>query len=148
MKFFTTVSGYIGDGDFYFLPIAHGTQVEADILIDAGVDQTNFIVPFDLIITKAYFNTARSTDSDAQPGHTKLSLWKAGEKHSGDVTIDVQGVGYDTFDLHHVHVFDFKDTGNDYLAGEVMQMSIECEGIIDYYSMTITGDYVEEEESL
>ena len=38
----------------------------------------------------------------------------------------------------------FPDTGNDYLAGEVMQMTIECEGVIDYYSMTITGEYLEE----
>lgn len=144
MKFFTTSAALIGHGNLRFLPIAHGSQAESSILFDSGVDQTNFIVPFDLIITKAYFNTARSTDSDAQPGHTKLSLWKAGEKHSDDVIVDIQGVGYDTFDLHHVHVFDFKETGNDYLAGEVMQISIECEGVIDYYSMTITGEYLEE----
>ena len=144
MKFFTTAAGFIGDGDFQFLPIAHGSQTEANILIDATIDQINFVIPFDLIITKAYFNTARSHSSDAQPGQTKLSLWKAGEKHSDDVTVDIEGVGYDTFDIHNVHVFDFKDTGNDYLAGEVMQMTIECEGVIDYYSMTITGEYLEE----
>jgi hypothetical protein len=142
-KFFITVAGLLNTSDLRYLPLAHGSQLENSAISDNTIDNVNLIIPFDLIIKKAYFNTARSTDSDAQPGQTKLSLWKAGEKHSGDVTIDIQGVGYDTFDLHHVHVFDFKDSGNDYLAGEVMQMSIECEGVIDYYSMTITGEYLE-----
>jgi len=146
MKFFTTLAGYLGTSSLKYLPFAHGAQADASSISDSYIDQINFVIPFDLIITKAYFNTARSTDSDAQPGQTKLSLWKAGEKHSDDITVDIQGVGYDTFDLHHVHVFDFKNTKNDYLAGEVMQMSIECEGVIDYYSMTVTGEYVEEEE--
>ena len=134
MKFFTITSGYIGSGDFNYLPTVR-TLVETSAIADDDVHKVNFIIPFDLIITKAYLNTARSTDSDAQPGQTKLSLWKAGEKHSNDVTIDIQGVGYDTFDLHHVHVFDFKNTENDYLAGEIMQIGMECEGIIDYYSI-------------
>tara|TARA_R110000787_G_scaffold237001_1_gene343458 strand:- start:409 stop:843 length:435 start_codon:yes stop_codon:yes gene_type:complete len=144
MKFYTTSAANIGHGDFRFLAIAHGTQAEYDTIQDGNIDNVNFIIPFDLIITKAYLNIARSVASDAQPGHTKLSLWKAGEKHSDDVTVDIQGVGYDTFDLHHVHTFDFKETGNDYLAGEIMQIGMECEGVIDYYSMTITGEYLEE----
>ena len=144
MKFFTTVSGFINNGDLNFIPIGHGTQLESSVIRDDDIDQVNFIIPFDLTITKAYLNVTRQTNTNAQPGQTKLSLWKAGEKHSDDMTVDIQGVGYDTFDLHHVHVFDFKNTGNDYLAGEVMQISMECEGLIQYYSMTITGDYVEE----
>ena len=144
MKFFITVAGLLNTSDLRYLPLAHGSQSENNVVSDNTIDDVSFIIPFDLIITKAYFNTARSHSSDAQPGQTKLRLWKAGEKHSDDVTVDIEGVGYDTFDIHNVHVFDFKDTGNDYLAGEVMQMTIECEGVIDYYSMTITGEYLEE----
>ncbi len=141
-NFFITTAGYFGSSSLKYLPLAHGTQSELTSLIDSSIDNTNFVIPFDLSIEKIFVNMTRSMNSDPQPGNTKISLWKAGEKYSDDVNVSIEGLGYDTYDLNEVRVFDFKDQPNTYKAGEIMQITMQSENIIDYFSMTITGEYL------
>ena len=142
MKFFTTSSGLLNSTSLRYLPVAHGTQSESGTISDSTIDQVNFIIPFDLRIDKIYINLTRQSNADDQPGHTKVSLWKAGIKYSQDVIVLVEGAGYDTFDLHNVYMWDFTNEPNTYIAGEIMQVSIHGENRLYNHSTTIIGEYL------
>ena len=140
-KFFYTSSFFHGSTNAEFIPLAGGSTFEQSLLIDFTIDDTNFIVPYDLKINTIYANVVKATSSTANPGNTSLQLYKGGSAYSGTVTVNLASVGFDTTNLHTVYTWDFSGETNTYSAGEVMQIEIDPTSTLQYVSITIVGEY-------
>ena len=140
-KFFIKSSFFHGSTNSEFIPLAGGSTIEVASLIDFAVDDSNFIVPYDLKINTIYANVVKATSSTANPGNTSLQLYKDGSAYSGTVTVNLSSVGFDTTNLHTVYTWDFSGETNTYSAGEVMQIEIDPTSTLQYVSITVTGEY-------
>lgn len=140
-KFFLTSSFFHGSSNDEFIPLAGGSTIEQTSLGDFQVDDTNFIVPYDLKINFIYANVSKATSATADPGNTTLQLYKGGSTLSGEVTVNLSSVGFDTTNIHTVYTWDFRGETNSYSAGEVMQIEIDPTSTLQYVSITIAGEY-------
>ena len=140
-KFFYTSSFFHGNSNAEFIPLAGGSTFEQASIIDFTIDDTNFIVPYDLKINTIYANVVKSSSGTANPGNTSLKLYKGGSAYSNAVTVDLSSVGFDTTNLHTVYTWDFSGETNTYDAGEVMQIEIDPTSTLQYVSITIAGEY-------
>ena len=140
-KFFIKSSFFHGSTNSEFIPLAGGSTIEVASLIDFAVDDSNFIVPYDLKINTIYANVVKATSSTANPGNTSLQLYKEGSAYSGTVIVNLSSVGFDTTNLHTVYTWDFSGETNTYSAGEVMQIEIDPTSTLQYVSITVTGEY-------
>ena len=140
-KFFYTSSFFHGSDNAEFIPLAGGSTFEQALLIDFTIDDTNFIVPYDLKINTIYANVVKASSGTANPGNTSLKLYKDGSAYSGAVTVDLSSVGFDTTNIHSVYTWDFSSETNTYSAGEVMQIEIDPTSTLQYVSITIVGQY-------
>ena len=140
-KFFIKSSFFHGSTNSEFIPLAGGSTIEVASLIDFAVDDSNFIVPYDLKINTIYANVVKSSSSTADPANTSLKLYKGGSAYSNAVTVNLSSVGFDTTNLHTVYTWDFSGETNTYSAGEVMQIEIDPTSTLQYVSITVTGEY-------
>ena len=140
-KFFYTSSFFHGSTNAEFIPLAGGSTFEQASIIDFTIDDTNFIVPYDLKINTIYANVVKSSSSTADPANTSLKLYKGGSAYSNAVTVNLSSVGFDTTNLHTVYTWDFSGETNTYDAGEVMQIEIDPTSTLQYVSITIAGEY-------
>ena len=140
-KFFIKSSFFHGSTNSEFIPLAGGSTIEVASLIDFAVDDSNFIVPYNLKINTIYANVVKATSSTANPGNTSLQLYKDGSAYSGTVIVNLSSVGFDTTNLHTVYTWDFSGETNTYSAGEVMQIEIDPTSTLQYVSITVTGEY-------
>ena len=140
-KFFLTSAFFHGNSNAEFIPLAGGSTFEQASLIDFTIDDTNFIVPYDLKINTIYANVVKASSGTANPGNTSLKLYKDGSAYSGAVTVDLSSVGFDTTNIHSVYTWDFSSETNTYSAGEVMQIEIDPTSTLQYVSITIVGQY-------
>ena len=140
-KFFYTSSFFHGNSNAEFIPLAGGSTFEQASIIDFTIDDTNFIVPYDLKINTIYANVVKSSSGTANPGNTSLKLYKGGSAYSNAVTVNLSSVGFDTTNLHTVYTWDFSGETNTYSAGEVMQIEIDPTSTLQYVSITIAGEY-------
>ena len=140
-KFFLTSSFFHGSTNAEFIPIGGGSTFEQPSLVDTSVDDTNFIVPYDLKINTIYANIVKLSSSTVNPGNTSFKLYKAGSAYSGAVTVNLSSVGFDTTNLHQVFTWDFSSETNTFSAGEVMQIQIDPTSFLQIASITITGEY-------
>ena len=140
-KFFIKSSFFHGSTNSEFIPLAGGSTIEVASLIDFAVDDSNFIVPYDLKINTIYANVVKASSGTSDPGNTSLQLYKDGSAYSGTVTVNLSSVGFDTTNLHTVYTWDFSGETNTYSAGEVMQIEIDPTSTLQYVSITVTGEY-------
>ena len=140
-KFFIKSSFFHGSTNSEFIPLAGGSTIEVASLIDFAVDDSNFIVPYDLKINTIYANVVKASSGTSNPGNTSLQLYKDGSAYSGTVTVNLSSVGFDTTNLHTVYTWDFSGETNTYSAGEVMQIEIDPTSTLQYVSITVTGEY-------
>lgn len=140
-KFFIKSAFWMGVSTRTFIPLAGGSQSESSSIDDSAVDSVGFVIPYDLNINTIYLNLANDSSSEATPGHTRMALWKNGDQLSGEVAVDIDSIGYDTYDIDYVYEFDFNSEDSGYKAGEVMQASIEADNTLRFLSFTITGEY-------
>mgnify|MGYP003112754672 FL=1 len=140
-KFFLTSAFFHGSDNAEFIPLAGGSTFEQASLIDFTIDDTNFIVPYNLKINTIYANVVKASSGTANPGNTSLKLYKDGSAYSGAVTVNLSSVGFDTTNIHSVYTWDFSGETNTYSAGEVMQIEIDPTSTLQYVSITIVGQY-------
>ena len=140
-KFFIKSSFFHGSTNSEFIPLAGGSTIEVASLIDFAVDDSNFIVPYNLKINTIYANVVKASSGTSDPGNTSLQLYKDGSAYSGTVTVNLSSVGFDTTNLHTVYTWDFSGETNTYSAGEVMQIEIDPTSTLQYVSITVTGEY-------
>ena len=140
-KFFIKSAFFHGNSNDEFIPLAGGSTIEVTSLNDFTVDDSNFIVPYDLKINTIYANVAKATSSTANPGNTSLQLYKNGSAYSGTVTVNLSSVGFDLTNIHTVYTWDFSGETNTYSAGEVMQIEIDPTSTLQYVSITVAGEY-------
>ena len=70
-----------------------------------------------------------------------MKLYKNYSALSGNVTVNMSTIGYDSTDLATVYTFDFSGETNTYTAGDIMQISIDPTLKLYYVSATIVGLY-------
>jgi hypothetical protein len=140
-KFFIKSAFFHGGSNDEFIPLAGGSTIEVTSLNDFTVDDSNFIVPYDLKINTIYANVARQSSSTQNPGNTSLQLYKDGSAYSGTVTVNLSSVGFDLTNIHTVYTWDFTGETNTYSAGEVMQIEIDPASTLQYVSITVAGEY-------
>tara|TARA_Y100001937_G_C7134246_1_gene339084 strand:- start:1128 stop:1928 length:801 start_codon:yes stop_codon:yes gene_type:complete len=140
-KFFCTSAFYHGANNLEYIPIAGGSTIELSSLSDSGNDDTTFIVPYDLKINTVYVCATRPRSSDQIAGNTDIKLYKDYSALSGNITVNMSTIGYDSTDLATVYTFDFSSETNTYSAGDIMQISIDPTNKLYYVSMTIVGLY-------
>ena len=140
-KFFCTSAFYHGANNLEYIPIAGGSTIELSSLSDSGNDDTTFIVPYDLKINTVIVCATRPRSSDEIAGNTNIKLYKDYSALSGNITVDMSTIGYDSTDLATVYTFDFSGETNTYSVGDIMQISIDPTNKLYYVSMTIVGLY-------
>lgn len=140
-KFFLTSAFYHGGTNLEYIPIAGGSTFEQSSLTDYGNDDTTFIVPYNLKINTIYVCATRASNTANIAGNTNVRLHKNYSALSGNVTVNMSTIGYDSTDLATVYTFDFSGETNTYSAGDIMQISIDPTSTLYYVSITIVGLY-------
>jgi hypothetical protein len=140
-KFFLTSAFYHGSSNLEYIPIAGGSTSEQPSLYDYANDDTTFIVPYNLKINTIYVCATRANSSGNIAGNTRIMLHKNYSALSGNVTVAMSTIGYDSTDLATVYTFDFSGETNTYSAGDIMQISIDPLSTLYYVSITIVGLY-------
>jgi len=140
-KFFITSSFFHGNTNAEFIPIGGGSTFEQSSIGDTTIDDTNFIVPYDLKINTIYANIVKLSSLTVNPGNTSFKLYKAGSAYSGAVTVNLSSVGFDTTNLHQVFTWDFSSENNAFSAGQVMQIQIDPTNTLQMANITIVGEY-------
>ena len=141
MNFYIRSAFYHGGTNLEYIPLAGGSISEQASLVDHAVDDSFFVVPFDLKITKIYANITKPSSGSNNAGNTAMRLLKGGTNLSGSITVDLSSVGYDSTNIQDVYTWDFSGETNTYSAGEVMQISIDPTSNIYWVSLTIVGEY-------
>jgi len=141
-KFFLNIGCYYATSIKKWLPLAQGEYDQTTYPIDYATDNANFVVPYDMKINTIYVNHNRSTSGNAQPGNTDIQLYKGGAAYSGNVTVDINGSGYDAVDTAVVYTFDFSGETNTFSAGQVMAISLDPTSTAYWFAITICGEYV------
>ncbi len=141
MNFYIRSAFYHGGTNLEYIPLAGGSISEQASLVDHAVDDSFFVVPFDLKITKIYANITKPSSGSNNAGNTAMRLLKGGTNLSGSITVDLSSVGYDSTNIQDVYTWDFSGETNTYSAGEVMQISIDPTSNLYYVSLTIVGEY-------
>ena len=141
-KFFLNVGCYYGTSIKKWLPLAQGEHDQTTYPIDFAIDNANFVVPYDMKINTIYVNHMRQNSGQSQPGSTDMQLYKGGSAYSGNVTVDINGSGYDAVNIGVVYTFDFSGETNEFAAGEVMAISLDPTSTSYYFAITICGEYV------
>ena len=141
MNFYIKSAFYHGGTNLEYIPLAGGSITEVTALQDSSVDDSFFVIPFDLKITKIYANISKPSSGSNNAGNTNLRLLKGGTNLSASDTVNLSSVGYDTTDIQDVYTWDFSGETNTYSAGEVMQISIDPTSNIYWVSLTIVGEY-------
>jgi hypothetical protein len=141
-KFFLNVGCYYATSAKKWLPLAQGEYDQSTYPIDYATDNANFVVPYDMKINTIYVNHNRSTSGNAQPGNTDIQLYKGGTAYSGNVTVDIDGSGYNSTNTAVVYTFDFSGETNEFAAGEVMAISLDPTSTAYWFAITICGEYV------
>ena len=141
MNFYIRSAFYHGGTNLEYIPLAGGSISEQASLVDHAVDDSFFVVPFDLKITKIYANITKPSSGSNNAGNTAMRLLKGGTNLSGSITVDLSSVGNDSTNIQDVYTWDFSGETNTYSAGEVMQISIDPTSNLYYVSLTIVGEY-------
>jgi len=141
-KFFLNVGCYYATSIKKWLPLAQGEYDQTTYPIDYATDNANFVVPYDMKINTIYVNHNRQNSGQSQPGNTDIQLYKGGSVYSANVTVDINGSGYDATNTAIVYTFDFSGETNTFAAGQVMAISLDPTSTSYYFAITICGEYV------
>tara|TARA_R100001594_G_C4050497_1_gene264947 strand:- start:342 stop:1010 length:669 start_codon:yes stop_codon:yes gene_type:complete len=140
-NWFITSAFYQGNANARYIPLAGGSIAEQSSLIDYTIDDTNYIVPYDLKINTIYANITKPNSGSTDPDNTNIRLYKNGSTLSSPVTVDLSSVGYDLTNIHNVYTWDFSGETNTYSAADVMQINIDPTNTMYYVSITVVGEY-------
>ena len=140
-RWFITSAFYQANSNARYIPLAGGSIAEQSSLIDYTIDDTNYIVPYDLKINTIYANITKPLSSSTDPDDTYIRLFKNGSALSNSIAVDLSSVGYDTTNIHNVYTWDFSSETNTYSAGDVMQININPTNTMYYVSITVVGEY-------
>ena len=140
-RFFLKTGFYYATSIKKWLPLAQGEYDQTTYPVDYAIDNAHFIVPYNMKINTIYVNHMRQNNSQAQPGNTDIQLYKNGTSYSSNVTVDINGSGYDAVNVAVVYPFDFSGETNTYSAGEVLAVSLAPTSSAYYFSVTICGEY-------
>ena len=141
-KFFLNIGCYYATSIKKWLPLAQGEYDQTTYPIDYATDNANFVVPYDMKINTIYVNHNRALSTTAQPGNTDIQLYKGGSAYSGNVTVNIDGSGYDATNTAVVYTFDFSGETNTFSAGQVMAISLDPTNTAYWFAITICGEYV------
>ena len=140
--FYRSSAFYHGGTNLEYIPLAGGATGEVSSLQDYTTDDSNFICPYDLKITKVYIQATRANSTSAIAGNTTMRLYKDGSALSGGITVDMSTIGYNNnADTYTVYTFDFSGETNTYSAGDILQISIDPTLAIFYVTATVVGEY-------
>ena len=140
-RWFITSAFYQGSNSSRYLPLAGGSTSEQSLLLDYTIDDTNYIVPYDLKVNTIYANITKPNSGSSDPDNTSIRLYKNGSALSNTVTVDLSSVGYDSTNIHNVYTWDFSGETNTYSAADVMQIAIDPTNTMYYVSITVVGEY-------
>ena len=132
-----------GNSDARMIPLAGGSVTTSDTTpTDLELDDSYYIVPYDLKITSVKGVFARQGSANPHPGDTTIRLYKTGTSLSNAITVNVGQVGYDETDLFkNIYTWDLSKEKNTYKAVDIMHIEIDPTNFIYYASLTVIGEY-------
>ena len=132
-----------GNSDARMIPLAGGSVTTSDTTpTDLELDDSYYIVPYDLKVTSVKGVFARQGSANPHPGNTTIKLYKTGTALSNAITVNVGQVGYDETDLFkNIWTWDLSKETNTYKAGDIMHIEIDPTNFIYYATLTVIGEY-------
>ena len=132
-----------GNSDARMIPLAGGSVTTSDTTpTDLELDDSYYIVPYDLKVTSVKGVFARQGSANPHPGNTTIKLYKTGTALSNAITVNIGQIGYDETDLFkNIWTWDLSKETNTYKAGDIMHIEIDPTNFIYYATLTVIGEY-------